>query len=526
TKQIRDERQGRSEEEMLLAALNKIKEKDPGACAHLDFNSETKEVHFILIQTTDMRKALLKFPEVILMDLTYKINKNMMPVSVIQIMNGEGKGEAVCYAFLANEKKETLTNMLLAFCVQSGQDIFAKTNCIVVDKDFSEIGAIRAVMPNAKVHICSVHVEKNVKKAARGDPNKKQAMESFKCMLYAENDSEFQIHLSDFSKVASKTLHTYFVNNWLLSKEAWSLKDRITVNTLRNHTTNRILDVNSTLYDAVNGLVGHILASKRDDARYRDHEILTKTVSVYKCSDPVISRVCNELTIFAAKLISDQYEMSKKPSPVPNRYEVSEVSCSCVFFKSMALTCRHIMRFRKSLGIPQYDKASIPERWWLQYNLSDTNVATPLGTEMDEVLNPRMPAKPVRDYLAPREKFKQATEITQSLNPLLVDVGTKTFHERRQLVSDLLHAWKSGTDVSLLHHVNRRTGKDVGAGVDTSEEVPFTLSPFKVIGNPKGIGETIHDGSKKIGTKFYIDCSIDYLSRLLVGFSFSPYSLL
>ncbi|XP_026280147.1 uncharacterized protein LOC113207704 [Frankliniella occidentalis] len=513
TNQIRNDRKGRSEEEMLLAKLQEIKDKDPEASTVLDYNKDTKKVNFLLIQTSEMRKALHKFPEVILMDISYKINKNMMPVSVIQVMNGEGKGEAVCYAFLANERKETLTNMLLAFCVQSGQEIFEKTNCIVVDKDFSEIGAIRAVMPNAKVHICSVHVEKNMKKAAKGDPNKGAAIESFKGMMYAEDDPEFQVHFVQFNKVASKTLNQYFVNNWLLSKEAWSLKDRIVVNTLRNHTTNRVenanknlkvvMDVNTTLYDAVDGLIVYILGSRRDDARYRDHEALTKIVTINKCSDPVISQICNELTIFSAKLVCEQYELSKKPSPDPDRYQATKKSCTCAFLKIWGITCRHIMRFRKDSGIAQYDLELIPKRWRKEFNLSHSNVAGPARIEVAEgnsILKPRMPAKRVSDFLGPREKFLKAAELTQSINPLLVDVGTKIHYERYQLLTDLCEAWKAGTEVQLLHQNKPHSHKDVIEDGDTSETAPFKLNSVKIVGHPKGIGETVHDGTKKKGT--------------------------
>lgn len=112
---MKEERNGRTDEEMVLWKLKQIKEKDPGACAHLQCDPESGEVLYILIQTSDMRVAFHKFPEVIITDITYRINKNRMPVSVIEVMNGEGEGEVVGYAFLANEMKDTLTAMLFKF---------------------------------------------------------------------------------------------------------------------------------------------------------------------------------------------------------------------------------------------------------------------------------------------------------------------------------------------------------------------------------------------------------------------------
>lgn len=233
---------------MLWDKLNELVAQDPGACAHLEYDRESKACDFILIQTSAMRAAVQKFPEVLLMDSTYKINKNEMPVVVIQVMDGEGVGQTVAYGIVARETKQNLSNLLLHFVeVSGGEVVVEKTQCAVVDKDFAEIGAIRAVLPNAKVHICSVHTERNMKKAAKGDPNKEEALTSFRKMLYAEDDQEFQTNLKEFCSIAGKPLKDYFINNWLNSKEAWCLKDRALVKTLKIHSTNHTESENQTL---------------------------------------------------------------------------------------------------------------------------------------------------------------------------------------------------------------------------------------------------------------------------------------
>ncbi|XP_052131253.1 uncharacterized protein LOC127751564 [Frankliniella occidentalis] len=247
TKAKLDLRRGRSDEQMLLDKLAEVQSKDPGAYTHIEFDKESGAVVFILIQTSEMRDMLEKFPEVILMDITYKINKNQMPVSVIEVMDGEGVGQVVAYIFLANELKETLTAGLMCFAKASGKETLLNTQCVVVDKDFSEIGAVKIVMPDAKIHLCSVHVERNLKLAAKGDNTKKKALDSFRGMVYAETDTEFSKHCTEFQAAASEKLYSYFEKNWLNCKEAWSLKDRALVMTLRNHTTNRVESHNQKL---------------------------------------------------------------------------------------------------------------------------------------------------------------------------------------------------------------------------------------------------------------------------------------
>lgn len=55
-KQKRDHTKNRSQEEILMAKLNKIVQEDPGACAHLEYDQESKACNFILIQTTLLKK--------------------------------------------------------------------------------------------------------------------------------------------------------------------------------------------------------------------------------------------------------------------------------------------------------------------------------------------------------------------------------------------------------------------------------------------------------------------------------------
>ncbi|XP_052121331.1 uncharacterized protein LOC113216526 [Frankliniella occidentalis] len=565
-KHDRKERGGRSEEQMLIDKLTEIINNDPGACAHIEICKDSRKVKFILVQTTSMRNALKKFPEVLLTDITYKINKNLMPVSVVQVVDGAGVSQVVAYAILANELKATLTDMLLHFHrVSGGDEVFEKTNCVVVDKDYSEIGAIRAIFPNAKVHICSVHAERNLKTAAKGDPNKKIAMDHFREMLYSETEESFQEAYKKFRRHAGETLKNYFRDNWLNLKEAWCLKDRMLVETFRNHTTNRVenenqklkmaLTVDTPLYEAVDILVNMIQGYRKDALRYKDHEALTKRVKINNCSDEIVQTVCNDITLYAAKLVCEQFQLAKKPSPASAKYLTSDKDCSCQFYKTLKLTCRHIMRVRKQAGLNWYDKSLIPERYFIEYNTGwwKEDVVQPA----DNRIPPRMPAKPVKNIMGPSEKFKESRLVLDKLRTLLTEVGTREHHIRMQLLLDLTEAWSGGGEVVLVHLNDKKEGEgnaeknlqdnstsedpgekspdiitidsdsddnfeNVNATVVKSENVedetsiyesnsdsgrdelnrnaPFNLPQIKIVGRPRGKGETIHDGSKQSST--------------------------
>lgn len=109
----------------------------------------------------------------------------------------------------------------------------------------------------------------------------------------------------------------------------------------------QIFDISTELFTAVVGLVKIILGNKKDDKLYRQHVALTKRTYINNCSDPVIGVICNDLTGYACKIVCEQYKLSKNPSPLPNMYEVNGSTCTCLMYKTMRLTCRHIFRYRR-----------------------------------------------------------------------------------------------------------------------------------------------------------------------------------
>lgn len=102
-------------------------------------------------------------------------------------------------------------------------------------------------MPDAEVYLCSVHAERTLKESAKGETCKDDLIAAFKGMIYSETEEEFQQYYSTLKKVGSQNLVDYFDDNWLRIKEVWSLKYRILVLTLRNHTTNRVESHNQKL---------------------------------------------------------------------------------------------------------------------------------------------------------------------------------------------------------------------------------------------------------------------------------------
>lgn len=59
-----------------------------------------------------MRESFCHFPEVLLIDATYRTNNLKMPLFVFIVEDGNGIGVVIAYCFVADEQQHTITSMM------------------------------------------------------------------------------------------------------------------------------------------------------------------------------------------------------------------------------------------------------------------------------------------------------------------------------------------------------------------------------------------------------------------------------
>ena len=85
------------EVEMLLETL--LSEDVPSSVI---LTVDSGKLEMIYLQTTAMKKSMHTFPEVILMDSTYRCNNHKIPLNSIMVMDGNVRGHIAAYALLNN----------------------------------------------------------------------------------------------------------------------------------------------------------------------------------------------------------------------------------------------------------------------------------------------------------------------------------------------------------------------------------------------------------------------------------------
>lgn len=82
-----------------------------------------------------------------------------MPLYVVMVEDGNGKGAAVAYALLANERKESIF-FFLNTLLKTNPLVKDLATCFIVDKDFTQINVIESLFSKAQVILCRFHVHK------------------------------------------------------------------------------------------------------------------------------------------------------------------------------------------------------------------------------------------------------------------------------------------------------------------------------------------------------------------------------
>ena len=95
-----------------------------------------------------MQEMFSYFPELLLMDATYKLNDLRMPLYIMMIVDGNGKSEIVALWIVASEDQISIKNTVGIFKRHHSTD---RTVCITCmsDKDMTEKDVLSEEIPNA-----------------------------------------------------------------------------------------------------------------------------------------------------------------------------------------------------------------------------------------------------------------------------------------------------------------------------------------------------------------------------------------
>jgi len=99
-----------------------------------------------------MKQKFDSFPELLLVDATYKLNDLTMPVFLQLVIDGNGESEIVTVFVVASEDGLTISSLIVIF--KHHNPAWVSTKTILTDKDFMERSVYGKQFSNANLQLC------------------------------------------------------------------------------------------------------------------------------------------------------------------------------------------------------------------------------------------------------------------------------------------------------------------------------------------------------------------------------------
>ncbi|KAE9040216.1 hypothetical protein PR001_g6626 [Phytophthora rubi] len=161
----------------------------------------------ITLRTKHMRNLFTQFPEVLLIDATHGTNRSKYKVFAFMAHDTFGKGQFVQHALLQNERWPTLLTALKEF--KANNPSWTKLQCVLIDKDFTEMSVLKQAFPDVTILLCQFHVLKYLREEIASSDygfnswQKNQLRGVMSLLVYAKTEMEYARHFDYMQHLAS-----------------------------------------------------------------------------------------------------------------------------------------------------------------------------------------------------------------------------------------------------------------------------------------------------------------------------------
>lgn len=205
-------------------------------------------------------------------------------------------------------------------------------------------------------------------------------------MAYSRSSAEYDKLYEELIAMKLPLVTEYFNLNWHHIKSEWTLHGKNEWNNYMNYTNNRLESLNQKLkiigthYASLLDFFDNIIQSYAVIYSEKDMKVVKQTMKLPRVRfDDVILKKFNELLtpyvfnkVAYERMDKVRFTMRRDGSAVMVYGEFQEIlsksdSCSCGFFKTMSLSCRHIFQYLKEENADLFMPNSCARRWYRSY---------------------------------------------------------------------------------------------------------------------------------------------------------------
>ncbi|CAC5418308.1 unnamed protein product [Mytilus coruscus] len=202
-----------------------------------------------------MQNIFDKYPEVLLIDTTYKLNDLRLPLLVLMCVDGNGESEITGLWIVSDESKDTIQNMMQIFKRYNPK--WENVKCIMADKDMKERDTLCLELPSAVIQICLFHVLKTFKRETTCEKLKisaderLHALELLQKLTYSKSETSYFELYAELKDTHLHRVLEYYDYNWHPIKEQWVEGYKTNVCNMLNRTNNRVESINQKLKSVI-----------------------------------------------------------------------------------------------------------------------------------------------------------------------------------------------------------------------------------------------------------------------------------
>jgi len=378
------------------------------------------------------------------------------------IEDGNGQSEIAAIGLLVNEEEVTLRWFFETFKKNNPTSI--KTRVYVTDKDMKERNVIRSVFPNAALTICLFHTlrtfnreitceKRNITPKQRDD-----IKQIFQNLTYSKTQSDYDSMYHHLLAMAPESVMEYYNKNWHDIRNEWVMGMTFNTGNFMNKTNNRLESFNgklksvistfSTLEDFVEKLF-IVLDCVRLERDKNAVQLVQKQPTQTKAT-PELQQFYKLLTPYAFNFLKAQFECATKTDVLE---KTTKNNCTCLFFNSMRLPCRHIFNLRKKQSLSLYDNSLCDERWTRNFYyqnqrvFKNVEVLEDINTDNDNTTITTLYKK--KKILTTHEKFRKASIIGAKISELVSRSSNIHYHQKIEQLEFVYNTWLKGQELSL-----------------------------------------------------------------------------
>ena len=476
----------------------------------------------LFYQDQYMKHIYRKYPEIILVDATYKLLELRLPIYLVLNIDGDGQSDIIALFILADETKLTIQKVVEI--LKNNNDAWVNTNVVMSDKDFVEREAFSNCFPDASLLICLYHTFRSFRREITCEKMGITSAERMRCLeiiqkiAYSKSSAEYEENLLILENTKLKSVIDYYTENWAPIKQQWVCAFKDETFNLGERTNNR---VESTFNKLKSVCTKHtnlmqffmeffsFLGAIRNERNH--HHIMSITRrNIVQLEDLDERAYHDQLTPYAFTRVKsqflaipkrnrDQIEKVKNGNynlkkPNGEIYELTSTKCSCSFMSKMGLPCSHLFKLRSFLSLPLFENSIANKRWSRQFYHSCLDEKEFLEERPShssvELVVTETDVEPMK-VLTQAQKYRKLIRTCQLLASVGSEGGMGTYTVRLEQLQNILQQWQKGEDVVVLTN-------DKDFSTDLSREHLTLSQPNKSLVEPFNKVNELEEKSAKI----------------------------